>query len=561
MSPSLHRRSAILLLPLGLLLTPLIASAAPTGPAMPAGCQPSWSVLRHGPSGSAAARDNGHIACSVLTGKAVSEPSLTVTRKGTIVGTPFGDENTELRSTDGARTVTVTRPALQQRTALWNTVDAYLTSDPRTGRLYMSRVTGPTRTTPILVDNSPLPGGVSTAAAAAYGLELYTSGDEGRTWATADYTTTPIGDWTKIFTAPQPRTSAVRSRSGSIVYACGNSPFEAVGPGRLCLKSLDDGATFTPAGYVFPSPQVPGVCMPLAANNGTAAPDGSIYQPVSCTNGSYVAASTDEGATYTYHLVPGVPGSGLAISGFSWQIAADSTGVVYGTWADGTGLHLTVSRDHAHSWSTPLLMTAPGQTSVTLPQLAAGGHGQMGVVYYASEKAGAPQTPWITQAANAETAHPTFLSGPIDDPRHPRFVDGGLSGPSPRADYLGASFDTHGQLWGYVVRQTSAPDANNKIGTVGILGHLAAIPQPSGSGRSTAAPPRARGPRSASPGLAATGLAQLPAVTGGLLLVVGVTLRRFRRYPSQPSLRRPQQLLSRLPKGLRCVTHPGSASS
>lgn len=531
------RRGGLLLLPLCLVLTPLLAAAAPAAQPLPAGCQPSWTVLQHGPSGSAARTDNDHVACAVLTGKAVSEPSLTISPKGTLVGTPFGDENTELRSTDQAGTLSATRPAVQQRTALYNTVDAYLTSDRRTGRVYMSRVTGPTRTTPILVDNSPLPGAVATAAAAAYGIEVYSSGDEGRTWTTADYTTTPIGDWTKIFTAPQPRASAVRSKSGSVVYACGNSPFEGAGPGRLCLKSLDDGATFTLAGYVFPSPQVPDACLPLASNNGTAAPDGTIFQPVSCANGSYVAVSKDEGSSYTYHLVPDVPGAGLSLFGYSWQVAADTNGTLYGIWGDGTGLHLTVSHDNALSWTKPLLMTAPGQTSVTLPQLAAGTRGQMGVVYYASAKAGVPQTPWITQSADADTAHPRFLSGPIDDPRHPRFSSGGLSGPTPRADYLGASFDPHGQLWGYVVRQTSTPDANNKIGTVGILGHLAAAPAPS---RRTTAPgparprrpagaPQAHGPSGMHPGLAATGLAFLPPVAGTLLLGGALVLLRRRR--------------------------------
>lgn len=484
MKPAALRRTrlpffgAILLVTLATSVTAAPAASPQAVP--PAGCHPGWTVVRHGASGTAARPARDVVACSVSTGRPLSEPSLTVTRKGTLVGTPYGDENTELRSTDGGRTLTVTRPAVQQRTALWNTVDAYVTSDPRTGRLYMSRVTGPTRTTPVLVENSPLPGPVSTAAAAAYGLEVYSSGDDGRTWRTADDTTTPIADWTKIFTGLQPRSTAVRSASGTVVYACGNSPLEGVGPGRLCLKSLDDGATFTPAGYIFPSPQVPDVCLPLAANNGTAAPDGTIYQPVSCANGSYVAASTDEGSTYTYHLVPGVPGAGLSLFGYSWQVAADSAGILYGIWGDGSGLHLTVSRDGAQTWSAPISMTAPGQGNVTLPQLATGARGQMGVVYYASARAGAALTPWITQSPDADTGQPSFISGPIDDPGQPRFVSGGLGGPTPRADYLGASFDPQGQLWGYVVRQTSAPDANNAIATVGILGHLAAVRPDSG---------------------------------------------------------------------------------
>ncbi len=446
--------------------------SAASSPA-PAGCT-SYPVVAHLAGARVVAASHLPRACTTTTGYATSETTVAVTPRGTVVMSPAQTENSSARSTDGGRTWTLTQPATQQYTSLWNTVDPIVTADRRTGRLYLVHATGPTRTTPLLVDESPLPypaNGLSTALAPAYGFQVYSSGDEGRSWTTADYETAPIGDWEKVFVGPS------RSGGGSTVYVCGNSPFEIVGPGRLCYRSHDSGATFSPAGFVFPSAAQPEACAALAANNGTVGPDGTVYQPVSCTDRSYVAVSTDEGATYVWHAVPGTTGTGTGLNGQSFQVAADARGTVYAGWMDGDALRLSRSRDRGASWTSLGNVAVPGAHGVALGQLAAGAAGQVGFAYYAATRAGQDElTAYVTQTANGNGSRPVYVSAALTDPAHPAFQDLGLGGPSPRADYIGAAFDSAGRLWAAMVRQTSAPRSDGTIGTLGIVGHLSQAP-------------------------------------------------------------------------------------
>ncbi|MCU1599474.1 MAG: hypothetical protein JWO22_183, partial [Frankiales bacterium] len=405
--------------------------------------------------------------CAASTGYATSETTLAVTPRGTVVMSPAQTENTSARSTDGGRTWSLTAPAAEQYTSLWNTVDPSMTVDPRTGRLYLVHATGPTRTTPVLVDESPLPGVVSTSAAAAAGFQVYSSADEGRSWTTTDMQLAPMGDWEKVFVGP------ARSGHGSTVYVCGNSPFEVSGPGRICYRSHDDGRSFTPAGYVFPSATEPRSCPALAADNGSVGPDGTVYQPVTCSDGSYVAVSTDEGSSYTWHAVPGTAGTGLGITGTGFQAVADAGGTVWAAWPDGDRLLLSRSRDQGRTWSLLGDVAAPGSHAIGLPHLVGGPAGDVGLVYYAAARSGqSASTPWITETHQGNAAHPVFVSGALSDPGRPVFTNYGLAGPSPRADYVGGCFDRRGRLWAAVVRHTSAPRSDGTIGTLGLVGHL-----------------------------------------------------------------------------------------
>ena len=442
-----------------LLVTQAVAGSSSP---IPSGCQPGWTVVAHSPTGKRLAKPN-LVACVVSTGYATSEPSLAITPRGTVVVSPAQSENSSARSTDGGRTWQLTQPGAQQYTSLWNTVDPNLTVDRTTGRLYLVHATGPTRTTPILVDESPLPSAASTAIAGAYGFQVYSSGDEGRTWTTADYQTSPMTDWEKVFVGP------ARTGSGSVVYVCGNSPFEAAGPGRLCYRSHDQGATFTLAGYIFPSTSQRGECPVLAANNGTVGPDGTVYQPVSCSDGSYVAVSKDEGATYTWFPVPGPTGTGFAFFGQRFQIASDASGTLYASWVDGDHLWLASSRDGAHTWGAAMDVAVPGAHAIALSQLAAGPAGHVGLAYYAaSQPRASTLTAWMTQTADGKA----FISAALSDPRHPTYTDFGLSGPNPRADYIGAAFDRQGRLWAAMVRQGARSADGASIATLGTIGHL-----------------------------------------------------------------------------------------
>jgi hypothetical protein len=384
------------------------------------------------------------------------------------------------RSTDRGATWSLTYPANEQYTALWNTTDPVLTVDRQTGRLFWAHATGATRTLPLLVAQSPLPDFVPTTFAAAYGFQVYSSTDEGRTFETADYQGAPVGDWEKLMVGPpRPDASAADRPKDypNVVYLCGNSPFEVTGPGRLCYRSLDGGRTFAAAGYVTPSPNMPAdSCPPLASNTGVVAGNGTLYQPVSCNSASYVAVSEDEGGSYSFRQVPHAPPSN-GLSG-SLQIVVDRSNALYAEWVAGDRLFYSVSRDQAHTWGKPIMISAPGVHVITRPAPAAGAPGQFGVAYYGSTDAKATKlTLYITQTADALDSEPLLRSGSLNDPARPIYTDADVSSHSPRADYIGAAFDDAGTLWAGGVQQLADPDSNGRQATTGYVGRLLAPSQ------------------------------------------------------------------------------------
>jgi hypothetical protein len=376
------------------------------------------------------------------------------------------------RSTDGGETWQLVQPPEMQYTALWNTDDPYVTVDHRTGKVFWVHATGPTRTAPLLVSQSPLPSGVTTAVAFASGFQVYSTADDGRTWTTADESLAPMADWEKVFVGPPPRGGAAPHGYPNVVYVCANSPFEVVGPGRQCYKSLDGGVTFAPAGFVFPSATTPDACLALTTNNGVVGNDGTMFQPISCNGGSYVAVSRDEGAAYSWSRVPGAPGTGGGISSSGFQIAVDHADTLYAIWTAGDRILLSISRDRARTWSTPVTLSPPRLHGVALPALAAGPRGRVGVAYYANAGPGAGSlSAYLTQTFDARARRPAFTTAVLNDPRRPIFRDYGFSG-SPRADYVGAAYDRAGVLWAGMVKQLGPPDADGKIATTGYVGRV-----------------------------------------------------------------------------------------
>ena len=442
-----------------------------------AACHPEWPVVAHYAGGQPAAPAAGSslpVACAGDTGYATSESTLAVTNTGAIFYSPAHTENSVAVSQDQGASWKLSYPPDEQYTSLWNTDDPFVTVDRRTGRIFWSHATGDLRTAPVLVSNSPLPGGASTAVAYAHGFQVYSTPDDGRTWKTADYTHELTGDWDKLSVGPPPPAStgaAQPSGYPDVVYMCANAPFEVSGPGTACYKSLDGGATFALAGYVFPSPSQPAdVCPALAANAAVVGSDGTIYHPVSCEGATYLAVSRDEGASYAWSVVPGAP----PVNGVSGtlQVAIDQADNLYGLWEASDHLFLVVSRDGGRSWSPPLSVAAPGVHNVTLPALAAGPRGQVGITYYGSRDASAKVlSAYATETRDALAARPIFYSGALNDPGHPIFEDYGFNA-SPRSDYVGGGYDAQGTFWAGVVRQIGVPDANGNIATTGYVGRL-----------------------------------------------------------------------------------------
>jgi hypothetical protein len=324
---------------------------------------------------------------------------------------------------------------------------------------------------PVPVDGSPIGWLAPTAIANAHGFQVYSSPDAGGTWTTADYRHEFTADWEKIFVGPPPPGAARPSGYPDVIYLCANAPLEVSGPGRACYRSLDGGVTFGFAGYVLPSPSAPpGSCPALAANTGVVSSDGTTYQPQSCSSGTYLAASRDEGASYSWLPVTGAPSaSGL---GAVAELAIDHADNVYVLWKASDQLQLVISRNGGHSWSAPLAIAVPGLHNVSLPALAAGERGRVGVVYYASSSPSARVlSAYISETRNALDRRPLFWGAAINDPAHPIFQDHGY-GVTPRTDFVGATYAPSGELWAGVVKQLGAPDANGRVPTTGYVGRL-----------------------------------------------------------------------------------------
>jgi hypothetical protein len=454
-------------------LLPAAAAAAQT----PAGCDPSLPVVAHRPGGSAVQLPAGAtlpVACSSRTGYPTSETTLAVTNAGSLIFSPAQSENSMARSTDGGASWGLTSPAAEQPTGFWNTVDPFLIADRRTGRVFWSHATGPVRNETALPHVSPLPQGLGFYLAAAQGFQVYSSGDDGQSWSTADYSTAPTGDWEKLGVGPPPAGAAQPAGYPDVVYLCANSPLEVSGPGRLCYKSLDGGRSFAIAGYTSPSPSNPqDICPPLNFESPVVDSAGTLYQAVTCQRADYVVISQDEGATYKWVPVPGAP-TGSVDSGPYLQLAVDDADNLYGLWQAGGLIYLISSRDHGRTWSPPEMVAGPGLTGVSLPSLSAGAAGHVAITYYASTDPNAAQlSAYITQTADALDPQPLLYTGALNDPAHPIFHDYGLSD-APRADFVGGAYDQAGTgYWTGVAEQLGPPDSNQHVSTVGLAGTLA----------------------------------------------------------------------------------------
>ncbi len=435
--------------------------------AKPRGCNPHWPVTAHHAGGRLVKRKALPIACATETGYPSSESTIAVTHGNVLIYSPALTENSMARSTNEGANWSLTYPAAEQPTSFWNTVDPDVIADPRTGWLFWSHATGPVR------NEGGLPQGSGFYLAAAYGFQIFTSKDDGRTFSTADYSTAPTGDWEKVFVGPPPAGGARPVGYPDVVYLCANSPVEVTGPGRLCYKSLDGGATFTPAGYTSPSASnPPDVCPPLNFNAGVVDSKGTTYQPVDCSSSAYIVISHDEGASYKWLPVPHAP-TGTPVSGTNFKLAIDSADNLYGIWTTNGLLYLISSRNHGQTWSKPMMVAAPHVKNVELPAVAAGAPGHVGITYYGNVNPSAKlETAYITQSSNALAGDPLFYSGAINDPAHPIFHDYGLSD-SPRADFVGAAFNLAGtSFWAGVVKQLDSPDTSGYIETTGYVGTL-----------------------------------------------------------------------------------------
>jgi hypothetical protein len=267
------------------------------------------------------------------------------------------------------------------------------------------------------------------------------SDDDGKTWVRSS--PLPIlFDHTQIFTGPPPtRLKHLMQGYPNVVYVAVSGGFTCA-VANLCganvAKSLDGGMTFGQP-VALPSPPE---CPAPGTNptggyglNGVVSRDGTVYFPFTPCERPYVAISHDEGQTWKLSLVANVETIGWG----ELPIGMDAEGNLYAAWtaAGDRLLYLAISRDHGLTWSSPLMIAAPGVNEAAEPELVVGARGQVAVAYYGSKNSpGIPFPPpclsgasvscpgyesetwdtYITETWNALAKQPLFWSATLNDP-------------------------------------------------------------------------------------------------------------------------------------------------
>ncbi len=291
----------------------------------------------------------------------------------------------------------------------------------------------------------------------------------------------------------------------TVVYYCGNVGTMTSVQGAICHKSLDGGNTWITAGQGFtwhkwaPSHPECGTS-PEEAGYPAAASDGSLYLIVDCDGVTYLARSTDEGATWPIvrklpfpgrssdpsgHLNDGTGGTDAGFFPSILRMDARNTMYLFRTQttdAGDTRLVYSTSSDEGETWSEPVDVLAPGVVDIDKWYVAVGAPGELDVSYLGR---GADQSGfdgYITYTRNAASGRPTFWSAMVNAPgTHLTSGPAGVNN-----DFIGADIGPGGTPWASFFQWCSdsapavtvdpscvSPPSRTTITSEGFAAHLA----------------------------------------------------------------------------------------
>ena len=291
------------------------------------------------------------------TGYDTFEPTIGITQSGAIFFTQYnglGDGTHIIRSRDQGQTWEDVGPFGQvdeDSGQTPNSNDPYLYVDKFTGRLVK----------------------FDMHALAAMFVEF--SDNDGDTWSTPypveGYYVTQ--DHQSI--ASMPHSNAI---SGEVVYVyCINTGSPAAGP--QCSRSLNGGLSWDVqrVGYPIGTSQCSGLHGHVAGGS-----DGAIYRGNPSCDGPAVYRSLDGGYTWSEHTITTEVGMQEGWHSHEVATAVDDAGNVHVTWiGDGRMPWYAYSRDQGETWSSPMMMAAPGVQETGFPTIFAGAEGRVVVGY------------------------------------------------------------------------------------------------------------------------------------------------------------------------------------
>lgn len=349
------------------------------------------------------------------------EPSIGITSNGYLF---FQALERTMRSTDHGRTW----QRVQGPLTATSSSDPYLWVDPTTDRVFQVNMGGP------FGGRGPVPPGLPVGVSLGlFCSHIAWSDDYGASWLAnpIDCGPVPGNDHEKLATGPW--TGDLEPLSASPVYPNAvyyaynkvlSDPVSAPGKpdvlgtvdpglGGWIAVSLDGGATFPVATKTFD----PG-CVGTLHGAITAGPDGTVYIPARYCPAPLVAWSRDNGRTWQTKIVGAE--AGVPDQQKNPEIAVDAENNVYLTWVGRDHrLYLSISRDHAETWSTPIAVSPPQVGSVVWPTAQAGDPGRVAFAYIGTEDdAKGPwevknETRWhlyYTYSINGLDGNPAFVT-------------------------------------------------------------------------------------------------------------------------------------------------------
>jgi hypothetical protein len=357
--------------------------------------------------------------CFQLTGHVTSETSLAVQRDGTLLVAPViteGGRSGVLRSRDqGASWETLLPDA--RGGATHNRVQPFMHVDPDSERVLYATAKG---------------GGAS-------GFALSISDDAGETWRPGGALGVGTVDWIKLLSGP-PVTSTVRS-GRNVLSASSPAPIStSFAEYQQVQRSLDGGETWTNvSGNLLSLKAVDNGCSEgewVIYGNGVVTPDGALYLGLRRCTRLAIAVSRDEGASW---VVSDVPGANLVayegiFSHYSLfnlltpePLATDAEGNLYAVWNDERDvLRMSVSRDHATSWSAPVAISPPGVEHTVFASAATREPGVLAVAFYGSDDGGQTYNAYVAETEDAFDPAPTFWGSRLNSPQDPPLFSEGF---------------------------------------------------------------------------------------------------------------------------------------
>ncbi|HMJ14125.1 MAG TPA: sialidase family protein, partial [Polyangiaceae bacterium] len=362
------------------------------------------------------------VSCYQELGLGSAEPTLAVTRDGTVTYAPvFTNQGVGLhQSRDHGKTWTTIIPKFPDNGS-HGRMQPYLWRDPETDRMFLTTTT------------LGFTGGDTSPSTATAGYDMTRTSDN---WKTYTYSNVALetSDWLKMYAGP-PVTSQTQGYP-NVIYISAPSPISTIlGEYQAVYKSLDGGASWQQVGGKQLSLRIADHpnCAPenwVIYGNGGVGPDGSVYISLHRCGRLAVAISRDEGNTWSMVEVPGtallkyqglLQMIGRANALLTEPLAIDSEGNIYLVWPDEPGLlRLSISRDKGQTWSAPVVISAPSVKYAVYGGVAIRKPGTLAIAYYGSELGQpGPFDGYIAETTDALAAEPSFVSARVNDPAKP----------------------------------------------------------------------------------------------------------------------------------------------